>query len=265
MDPRLPLREVPSYAQRVERIGFEGLHVSETVHDSLAVSLLVAQHTERIAIRTAVTLAFVRSPTLTAYSAWDLSSLSGGRFQLGLGTQIRQNIEDRFGMPWSEPAARLREYIEALHALYEAFEGGGGVRYEGDAYRLTRMQPYFNPGPDSATPVPPTWIGGVNAGMCQLAGELADGLVTHPTNSDPRYLRDVVLPNIEKGAAAAGRSRQAVDVVAAATVAAVPPTRRLRRSANGSADYSPSSTPRPPTARRSSCTGSAMYPSGCRR
>src|SRR3954467_5463733 len=114
MDPGISVVEVPAYARRIETMGFDGLHVAETVHDALAVSLLVAEHTERITIRTSVALAFVRSPTLTAYAAWDLSSFSGGRFQLGLGTQIRQNITERMAMPWSEPVARLREYLDVL-------------------------------------------------------------------------------------------------------------------------------------------------------
>jgi probable F420-dependent oxidoreductase len=219
MDPRLPLRDVPGYAARIERLGFDGLHVAETVHDSLAVALLVAEHTERLRIRTAVTLAFVRSPTLTAYAAWDLARFSDGRFELGLGTQIRQNIEDRFGMPWSEPTARLRDYLDALDALYVAFRSGAPVQHDGTSYRLTRLQPYFNPGPDETTAAPPTWLGGVNPGMCRLAGERAAGLVTHPTNSDPRYLREVVLPNLAEGAAAADRSLSDVGLVVAATVA----------------------------------------------
>jgi len=219
-DPRLPLRDVAAYAERVEALGFDGLHVPETVHDSLAVALLAAEHTRRITIRTAVTLAFVRSPTLVAYTAWDLSRASGGRFELGLGTQIRQNVEDRFGMPWTEPVGRMREYVEALGALYVAFRTGGAPRFEGAAYRLTRMQPYFNPGPDEETAVPPTWLGGVNRGMCELAGELAAGLVAHPTNSDPEYLGGVVRPSLEAGAARAGRPVGEIRLVAAATVVA---------------------------------------------
>jgi probable F420-dependent oxidoreductase len=195
LDPRLPLRDVADYARRIEAIGFDGIHVAETIHDSLAVALLVAEHTERITIRTAITLAFVRSPTLVAYTAWGLSSASGGRFELGLGSQIRQNIEGRYGMPWTEPVARMRDYIGAVRALFDAFRTGADVRYESDSYRITRLQPYFNPGPDDATATPPIWLGGVNVKMCRLAGEAADGLVTHPTNSDPRFLREVVVPN----------------------------------------------------------------------
>src|ERR1700712_4205112 len=148
MEPRMPLTEVAAYARRVERIGYDGLQIAETIHDSLAMALLAAEHTRRITIRTSVTLAFVRSPTLTAYAAWDLARFSGGRFQLGLGTQIRQNIEDRYGMPWGEPLARMREYVGVLAALFEAFQSGARPDFRGDHYSVTRLQPYFNPGTD---------------------------------------------------------------------------------------------------------------------
>ena len=213
MDPRLGLVEAVAHARRVEALGYDGLHVAETIHDSLGLSLLVAEHTERITIRTAVTLAFPRSPTLTAYAAWDLARFSGGRFQLGLGTQIRQNIKDRFAMPWGEPVERLRDYVGALRALYRAFGAGGPVDHEGPYYRITRLQPYFNPGPDPDTSPPATYLGGVNAAMCQLAGELADGFVTHPTNSNPRYLRSICLPNLAVGAKRSGRDPGDLEVV----------------------------------------------------
>ncbi len=215
LDPELPLAAVPAYARRVEQVGFDGLHVAETIHDSLAVALLALEHTTRITIRTAVTLAFVRSPTLVAYSAWDLSILSGGRFELGLGSQIKQNIQDRFGMPWTEPRSRMKEYIGALDTLFGAFRTGGSVHYEGDHYRLTRLQPYFNPGPSDAV-IPPIWLGAVNIGMCELAGEAATGVVTHSTNSDPAYLRDVVQPALQRGAASAGRNTEPLIVASTA-------------------------------------------------
>jgi probable F420-dependent oxidoreductase len=215
VDPELPLAAVAAYARRVEQVGFDGLHVAETIHDSLAVALLALEHTTRITVRTAVTLAFVRSPTLVAYAAWDLSIVSGGRFELGLGTQIKQNIEDRFGMPWTEPRSRIRDYVGALDALFSAFHTGGSLRYEGDHYRLTRMQPYFNPGPSDAV-TPPIWLGAVNVGMCELAGEVAHGVVTHSTNSDPAYLRDVVRPALRRGAAGAGRTTEPLIMASAA-------------------------------------------------
>ncbi len=205
MDPRLSLTDAVAHARRVEALGYDGLHVAETVHDALALSLLVAEHTERITIRTSVALAFVRSPTLTAYAAWDLARHSGGRFELGLGTQIRQNIEDRYGVAWDDPVGRMADYLAALRALFDSFGTGGPLRHEGPHYRLTRLQPYFNPGPDPDTVAPPLWLGGVNARICRLAGAAADGFVTHPTNSDPRYLEALCLPNLRQGAAEAGR------------------------------------------------------------
>ncbi|MGB0877154.1 MAG: TIGR03617 family F420-dependent LLM class oxidoreductase [Mycobacterium sp.] len=217
LDPEQSLASVPAYAQRAERLGFAGLHVPETIHDSLAVALLALEHTTRITVRTAVTLAFVRSPTAVAYAAWDLSELSGGRFELGLGSQIKQNIEDRFGMPWTEPVERMRDYVGALQALFEAFRTGGALNFEGTHYRLTRMQPYFNPGPSDAS-TPPIWLGAVNAGMCELAGEVAAGVVTHSTNSGPEHLHNVVRPALRRGAATSRRTTMAA-VIASPAIA----------------------------------------------
>ncbi len=206
MDPRLDLRQAVAHAQRVERLGYDGLHVAETVHDSMAVALLVAEHTTRITVRTSVTLAFTRSPTLLAYAAWDLAKLSGGRFELGLGTQIRQNIEERYGVPFGDdPVARLGDYVGAVRAGFSSFATGRAPDFESTHYRVTRMQPYFNPGPDPDTAAPPVYLGGVQRRACALAGAVADGFVSHPTNSNPRYLRDVCLPALAQGARSVGR------------------------------------------------------------
>ena len=218
-DNRLPLSATPGYARRIESLGYDGLHVSETLHDPFAMALLAAEHTERITIRTAIALAFVRSPTATAYAAWDLARMSGGRFQLGLGTQIKQNIEGRYGVPWREPVERMREYVEALGALFASFGTGEPLRYEGEHYRLTRMQPYFNPGPDPSITPPPIWLGGVNEGICELTGSHAEGFITHPTNSDRRYLDEICFPSIERGATRAGRTLQDVEFVVCADMA----------------------------------------------
>jgi probable F420-dependent oxidoreductase len=211
MDPRLSLPDCVTHAQRVERLGYDGLHVAETVHDSLAVALLVAEHTERIAVRTSVALAFTRSPTLVAYNAWDISKLSGGRFELGLGTQIRQNIEDRYAVPFGEdPIGRLGDYVGAVRAAFASFVTGIAPAYESPHYRLTRLQPYFNPGPDTETVEPPIYLGGVQRRACALAGAVADGFVSHPTNSNPRYLHETCLPALADGARTAGRELGAV-------------------------------------------------------
>lgn len=213
-DAAIDPQAVGEFARRAEAAGYDGLHVSETVHDPFLLALLALQATERIVVRTSVALAFVRSPLLTAYTAWDLSKMSGGRFHLGLGSQIRQNIEERYAMEWSAPAARMRDYVGVVRAAFETFRTGELVAYEGDRYRFTRMQPYFNPGPDHDTVAPAVYLGAVGRRMLAVAGAAADGLITHPTNSDPRYLVDECLPALAEGAAGAARSLDGFDVVA---------------------------------------------------
>jgi probable F420-dependent oxidoreductase len=208
----VPLREVGAMAARAEALGFDGLHVPETVHDSFIVAQLAAATTEHLLVRTSVALAFPRSPMITAIAAWDVQDLAGGRFQLGIGTQVRGNIEGRFSVPWSDPVGRIGDYVDALQAIFTAFTTGGELRHEGPHYRFTRLQPYFNPGPLAGGP-PPIWLGGVGPKMWQLAGARAAGIVTHPTNSDPRYLRDVCLPAMRAGEQAAGRPAGTARVV----------------------------------------------------
>ncbi|RFU20511.1 TIGR03617 family F420-dependent LLM class oxidoreductase [Geodermatophilus marinus] len=219
LPPETPLRDVPAAVRRVERLGFDTVHVPETLHDSLSVALLALEHSSRIRVRTSMTLAFPRSPMVVAYAAWDLARFSSGRFQLGLATQVRGNIVGRFSMPWSDPAAQLTDYVRALRAIFAAFTREGPLRYEGTHYRFDRLQPYFNPGP-LEVPAPEIFTGGVNRLMCELAGAEADGLVTHPTNSHPRFLRASVLPWLTAGAAAAQRVSRPVLVVGAKAVSA---------------------------------------------
>ena len=204
---------VAQFARRAEAAGYDGLHLSETVHDPFLLALLALQATDRIVVRTSVALAFVRSPMATAYSAWDLAALSGGRFQLGLGTQVRQNIEDRYGMPWSAPAARIEEYVRVLRTAFAAFRTGELVPFEGRHYRLTRLQPYFNPGPDEQTAVPRVYLGAVGPRMLSVTGAVADGIITHPTNSDAAYLTETCLPALADAAARADRSLAGFELV----------------------------------------------------
>lgn len=212
MSDRVSIRDTIAYAQRVEALGYNGLHVPETVHDGLAVSLLALEHTNSLTVRTSVVLAFPRSPMLTAYAAWDLAAFSGGRFQLGLGTQIKPNIEGRFSVPWTEPVTRMREYIESLRAIWSSFQHGAPLNYTSSNYSFSRLQPFFNPGPLSVTE-PTIWLGGVNEGMVGLAGSHADGIVTHPTNSNPRYLREICLPALRDGQGRGGRTHDSTEIV----------------------------------------------------
>ena len=218
MDPRAPLADTAAHARRVEVLGFDALHVAETTNDAFLTSALALEHTTTLVVRPALALAFTRSPMQVAYSAWSLAAMAPGRFQLGLGTQIKPNIVGRFGVEWADPVERMADYVDAVRAVFAAFQDGGPLRHEGPHYQLTRLQPEFNPGPLDEGPLP-IWLGGVNRRACRLAGATADGYVTHPTNSDRRYLGELCLPALEEGLTGAGRDRSAVQVVAGGMVA----------------------------------------------
>ncbi|NVI86222.1 TIGR03617 family F420-dependent LLM class oxidoreductase [Actinomadura sp. BRA 177] len=211
---RLPLSEVGSFARRIEDLGYDVLHVPETVHDPFTVAALAVTRTTRLVVRTSMVVAFPRSPMVTAYAAWDLTELSGGRFQLGIASQVRGNIVGRFSTPWSEPVARLRDYVGSLRAIFHSFQTGADLDYTGSHYRFERLQPYFNPGPIDH-PAPPIWTGGVNERMCVLAGEVSDGFVCHPTSSHPRMLDHRIRPALARGARTAGRTGQGPALVVA--------------------------------------------------
>jgi probable F420-dependent oxidoreductase len=232
IDPTLALREVGAHAQRVERLGYDGLAVAETVQDGFHMALLALEHTTRLTVMTSVVLAFPRSPMLTAYDAWSLQRMSEGRFGLGLGSQVKGNIVGRFSVPWAPPVARMREYLESLSAIFEAFATGGPLRYEGEHYRFTRLQPFFNPGPlPAGVPAPPPWLGGIGPGMVRLAGALAAGYETHPTNSGPDYLRVVARPALADGAATTGRTIDDVEIRVVPPIALDEAQREGRRRA----------------------------------
>jgi probable F420-dependent oxidoreductase len=199
------LRESLALAEAAEASGFDTLWTSETQHDPFLPLGVAALHTERIGLGTAIAVAFARNPTSIAHLAWDLQAASRGRFILGLGTQVQAHIERRFGMPWGPPAARLREFILAMRAVWEAWQSGGRLNFRGEHYKLTLMAPFFSPGPSEHAQIP-IYIAAVNAQMCQLAGELCQGLHVHPFHTT-RYLREQILPNVQQGLDKAGRRR----------------------------------------------------------
>ena len=196
--------EIGDWAARAERIGYDTIHISETIHDPFTVAAFALQRTTSLTVRTSMVVAFPRSPMITAYAAWDLAKYSGGRFQLGIASQVRGNIVGRFSAEWSEPVARLGDYIAALRAIFHSFQTGADLDYTGPHYRFDRLQPYFNPGP-LEHPAPQIWTGAVNTRMCAMAGELADGFVCHPTTSHPMVLRAHILPALAEGASRADR------------------------------------------------------------
>ena len=211
VSPPTHLSAVPSIAREAESMGFNALWSSETMHDPFLPGALIAEHTKRLNFGTAVAVSFARSPGTMAYTAWDLAHTSQGRFILGLGTQVKAHIVRRFGMPWPDsPLNKLREQIAAIRALWHTWQTGEKLNFSGEYFQLTLMSPFFNPGPIDYPEIP-IYIAGVNSGMGRLAGEAADGFLVHPFHS-PRYLREVILPAIERGAKRGGRSLDAVSV-----------------------------------------------------
>ncbi|MEZ5261657.1 MAG: TIGR03617 family F420-dependent LLM class oxidoreductase [Acidimicrobiales bacterium] len=182
-------------ARDAEEAGYDGAWSSENESDAFLPLALAAGATARIELGPSVAIAFSRTPMTVAYQAADLQRFSDGRFVLGLGSQIRPHIEKRFSMPWSRPAARMREFVLALRAIFRCWEEGEPLRFEGEFYRHTLMTPHFSPPPVPGGP-PPIYLAAVGPLMTEVAGEVADGLLAHPFLTVD-YLRDVVLPAVE--------------------------------------------------------------------
>jgi probable F420-dependent oxidoreductase len=210
-----PTAAVAGEARRHEKAGYDGLWSSESAHDPFLPLMLAAEHTERTELGTAIAVAFARSPMQLAYTAHDLHAYSGGRFILGLGSQVKPHIERRFSMPWSHPAPRMREFIMALRAIWSAWNDGTKLDFRGDFYQHTLMTPFFSPpslaGAAPADGPPAVFLAAVGEAMTAVAGEAADGLLAHPFSTE-RYLREVTLPALDRGLTASGRSRADVQV-----------------------------------------------------
>ncbi len=219
--PPTTLKAIPELARAAEAMGFGAAWVAETQHDPFLPGALIAEHTQRLQFGTAIAVGFARSPATMAYTAWDLAEASGGRFLLGLGTQVKAHIVRRFGMPWPEsPVKKLREQILALRAFWQSWETGGPLNFRGEYYKLTLSSPFFTPGP-IAHPNIPILIAGVNTGLAKLAGEAADGFHVHPFHS-PRYLREVIFPAIEAGTKKTARTRADLQITVPAFAATNP-------------------------------------------
>lgn len=207
-----PLGAVADEARRAARLGFDGVMAAETSHDPFLALTAAAGAVPGMEMGTAVAVAFARSPMTVAHAAWDLADLTGGRFLLGLGTQIRPHVVGRFSMPWSAPVPRMREFIAALRAIWATWQKGEPLRFRGDHYRFTLMTPFFDPGPIDRPEIP-VLLAAVGPAMCRLAGEAADGIHVHPFHTR-RYLEEVVGPAIAQGAERAARDPEAVTRVA---------------------------------------------------
>jgi probable F420-dependent oxidoreductase len=202
--PDAPWGEIAERAARAESLGFDSLAAAELSRDPFLSLTVAATSTSRIRLATSVAIAFPRSPMVVAYQSRNLQDLSGGRFTVGLGTQVKGHIERRFSTEWGSPGPRLREYVESLRAIWDTWQHGTPLNYAGKFYSFSLMTPEFSP-PPSDYAAPRIDIAAVNAYNIRLAGELCDGLRVHPL-STPEYTRDVIWPNIQAGAEKAGRS-----------------------------------------------------------
>ena len=226
--PPVALTAIPAIARAAEAMGFRGLWSNETVHDPFLPGALIAEHSSRLEFGTAVAIGFARSPATLAYTAWDLAQASGGRFILGLGTQVKAHIERRFGMPWPDSVTgKLREQIAATRAFWDTWQTGAPLKFRGEYYKISLMSPFFNPGPIEHPQIP-IYLAGVNTGLARLAGEVADGFQVHPFHT-PSYLSEVLLPAIRQGAAQAGRELHSIQVAATAFIATSPQEREIIR------------------------------------
>jgi probable F420-dependent oxidoreductase len=213
-------------AREVEALGFDGLVVEETKEDPFQVLALAAQATRSLRLGTSVAIAFPRSPYVTAMSAWTLQRLSRGRFTLGLGTQVRGHIVRRYGMAWSPPAPWLREYILAVRALWQNWQHGTPLDVQGAHYRIDLVVPLFVPA-QIDWPDIPIHVAAVKPGLCRVAGEVADGLRTHPVCTAD-YIRTVMLPAVQVGAARAGRDTAGFAIAHKPLVATAPDAATLQ-------------------------------------
>jgi len=200
----LDLGAVASDARLLEELGYDGVVIEETKQDPYIVMALAAQATTRLNVGTAIAMAFPRSPTITALSAWTLQKLSRGRFTLGLGPQVRAHIERRYGMAWAAPGPWMREYVGAVRAVWNRWQNNVPLDFKGAHYAINLMPPLFDPGPIEHPDIP-IHLAAVNTRMCQVAGEVADGVRPHPICS-AEYIAEVMIPEVRKGARVAGRS-----------------------------------------------------------
>jgi len=228
-EPETPLdiRDFARLAAVAEDVGLGAVLVEETKDDPYQLLALGATTTSRIQLGTSVAMAFPRSPTSTAMSAWSLQKLSNGRFLLGLGTQVRAHIERRYGLSWSAPAPWIRDYVGAMRAVWDCWQTGNPLHFESEHYNLNLMVPLFNPGPIEHPRIP-IHLAAIGPNMCAVAGEIADGVRLHPVCTT-KFIDEEVLPAVARGAARAGRRVDDVEICLKPLIGTAPDAARLER------------------------------------
>ncbi|MDE3206497.1 MAG: LLM class F420-dependent oxidoreductase [Acidobacteriota bacterium] len=199
------LKAVGDSARRAEEEGYDAVWTAEVGHDPFLALTLAAEHTRRIGLGTGIAVAFGRSPMTLANTAWDLNAYAEGRFLLGIGSQVKAHIEKRYSMPWSHPAARMREFILAMRAIWDCWQNGTKLDFRGDFYTHTLMTPFFHPG-SNPFGAPRVFLAAVGEGMTRVAAGVADGLLVHGFTTE-RYLREVTVPTVGEELERAGRRR----------------------------------------------------------
>jgi probable F420-dependent oxidoreductase len=220
-------RDVRAVYPRLEEIGYDGVFSFEAKHDPFVALAVAAEHTSSVQLGTAIAIAFARNPMTLAYAANDLQLVTGGRFVLGLGSQVRPHVVNRFSSPWSHPARRMGEIVRALDAIWTSWETGARLAFDGDFYHHTLMIPAFDPGPNPFGR-PPVYVGGFGPRMVEVAGEVADGVITHPFTTR-ESLETITVPALDHGLAASGRTRADVRVVCATLVVTAEREEELER------------------------------------
>jgi probable F420-dependent oxidoreductase len=216
-DPGLDALALARRAAEAEAQGFDGIGASETRHDPFLSLALAARETTSVELLSTIAVAFARSPMTVAQTAHDLQAISNGRFLLGLGSQVKPHIEKRFSMPWSRPAARMAEFVEAVRAIWATWQTGEPLRFRGEFYTHTLMTPFFSPQPLQVA-LPPIWIAAVGELMTETAGRVSDGLHAHSFTT-AKYLTEVSIPALRRGAEAAGRDAAAIGIALPALIA----------------------------------------------
>ena len=204
------LDKVGAEARELEEMGYSGVFTAETGHDPFLPLAMAAQSTSHVDLATSIAVAFARSPMTLAHVGHDLNAASRGRFVLGLGSQIRPHITNRFSMPWSQPAARMREFILAMRAIWANWHEGSPLQFTGKFYTHTLMTPFFRPDNTEFGP-PRVSLAAVGPLMTEVAGEVADGIIVHPFTTE-KYLRETTVPALERGFAKAGKQRADFEV-----------------------------------------------------
>jgi probable F420-dependent oxidoreductase len=205
-------RDAGTAVQTLESQGYDGGFVFEGRHDPFLQTCVMAERSERIELMTAIAVAFARNPMNLAQLGYDMQLHSRGRFILGLGSQIKPHIERRFSMPWSNPAARMREMVTAIRAIWNVWQEGGELDHQGEFYRHTLMPPFFNPGPNRYG-LPPIFLAGVGPLMTEIVGEVADGYFLHPFHTEA-FVENTTRPALARGLSRTGRVPENLQFIA---------------------------------------------------